>query len=361
MMTRNLMTNLIFKVTTTLAWGGILLAATEIPAQTSSLLALQTIQAGSGDLVQIQFSDQGTGATNYLLQFTPALGTAWTNVSDAVIVDEGGGAFQAVANHPASSHGFYRVLGLGGVAPAVTAGFSLTTLDAEEGTTAVATIVFSQPFFGTVHYTVNGTAHSGDYLSLSGEVTVNGTTATIPISLTDNEAIGQLKYLTLTLNAGPGYELGAASRSTINILENDADWQGSLLADEAALGFVLRIQQSNGVHNASLRSDRLGFFPTNETPASITLNDNFFAATAQNVPLPAEATLFNAPMNLTLSLLAQNGVTNQSVTPTQIEGEATLITQVPDASYLNTTNTGTFRLIKPPVSSSTNEVQLSSQ
>jgi hypothetical protein len=189
-------------------------------------------------------------------------------------------------------------------------------------------------------------------------VQVNGTTATIPITLTDNKLIGQLRYLTLTLEAGAGYQLGAASQNTINIHENDADWQGSFISDDATIGFVLRIQESNGVHMAAVKSDGFGFFPTNERSASISFNANFFSATAQNISIPPAATLLNSEMLLTLSLSAANGVTNQSVTPTQIEGAATLVTAVVGQAHLNTTNRGTFLLIKPPVAPSTNQVQL---
>ena len=85
---------------------------------------------------------------------------------------------------------------------------------------------------------------------------------------------------------------------------------------------------------------------------------DFFSATAQNISIPPTATLLNSEMLLALSLTALNGVTNQSVTPTQIEGAATLVTSVVGQAHLNTTNAGRFLLIKPPVAPSTNQVQL---
>ena len=74
--------------------------------------------------------------------------------------------------------------------------------------------------------------------------------------------------------------------------------------------------------------------------------------------MPATATLLDSEMLLALSLSAANGVTNQSVTTTQIEGAATLVTAVVGQSHLDTTNQGRFLLIKPPVAPSTNQVQL---
>jgi hypothetical protein len=187
---------------------------------------------------------------------------------------------------------------------------------------------------------------------------VNGTTATIPVSLTDNDRIGQLKHLTLRLEGGAGYQLGAGTAATITIEENDADWQGAFITADAALGFVLATQQSNGVYQASLKGGGTGFFPTNEIPADITFTANNFSVTATNVVVDASASLLNAPANLTLILNAMNGVTNQSVSTTQVEGVATLITKYAGLAHLNTTNLGTFLLLKPPVAPSTNEVQL---
>ena len=328
--------------------------------QVSPLLRLTTIQVALGNPVRFTFSDTGSGATNYVVEFAPAVGAgdAWTNVSGALITSLGGGNYQVTTANPQTANGFFRVRGLGGTLGLVTASFSMASINANEGTMVAPTIVFSAPFVGTVRYTIGGTAASGDYVSLSGEVQVNGTTATIPITLTDNKLIGQLRYLTLTLEAGAGYQLGTTSQNTINIHENDADWQGSFISDDATIGFVLRIQESNGVHMASVKSDGFGFFPTNETPASITFNANVFSATAQNISIPATATLLNSQMLLTLSLTAANGVTNQSVTLTQIGGAATLVTAVVGQAHLNTTNQGRFLLIKPPVAPSTNQVQL---
>ena len=338
----------------------LLCAPGTLRAQGSAALQITTIQAAPGSPVQFTFSDSGTGATNYLVEFAPAVGAGgvWSNVTSAVVQSLGGGNFLVLVPDPQSGLGFFRVRGYGGAAGFISASFNSTALQVAEGGVVSPTITFSAPYHGIVRYTVSGTAMSGDYVSLSGEVFVNGTSATIPVTLLDDGSIGPLRYLTLTLQAGPGLQLGATSQNTINILENDADWQGSFISDDATIGFVLRIQESNGVHLAGLKSDGFGFFPTNETPASITFNANFFSATAQNIAIPPTATLLNSELRLTLSLTAANGVTNQSVTPAQIEGAATLVTTVVGQAHLNTTNAGRFLLLKPPVAPSTNQVQL---
>jgi len=342
-----------------LAWAA-LCCPGALHAQGSPALQITTIQAAPGTPVQFTFRDTGTGATNYLVEFAPAVGEGgvWSNVTSAVVQSLGGGNFRVQVTDPQTALGFFRVRGYGGAAGFVSASFNSTALQATEGGVVLPTIHFSAPYHGIVRYTISGTAMSGDYVSLSGQVFVNGTTATIPVTLLDNQNIGQLRYLTLTLEGGPGLQLGAGNSTTINILENDADWQGSLMTDNATVGFVLRIQEANGARAASLRSDGFGFFPTNETPASISFTENFFAAVSGGVPVPASATLLNTAMSLTLAISAQNGLTNQSVSPTLIKGVATLTALVPALPHLSTTNFGTFLLVKPPVKPSTNDVQL---
>jgi hypothetical protein len=325
-------------------------------AQGTPLLQITTIQVAPGNPVRFDFADTGTGATNYVVEFSPVVGGAWSNITAAVITPLGGGAYRVSAPDPFTGNGFFRVRGVGG--PGIVASFASTAFQVTEGGMVSPTLTFSAPLFGLVRYTVSGTAASGDYVSLSGEVFVNGTTATIPVSLLDNKNIGQLRYLTLSLQAGAGYRVGASSQTTITIDENDAEWQGRFTTDAASIGFVLRIQESNGVKMASLKSEGFGLFPTNEITAALLSTANEFAATVNDIPTPAGATLLNEPMSLSLFLSAMNGLTNQSVTAAQVQGVGTLISAVPAKPFLNTTNFGTFLLLKPPVKPSTNQVEL---
>ena len=336
------------------------LAANLALAQSTSLLRIHTIQVAPGAPTQFVFADEGTGATNYTVEFSSAVGagSSWSNIASAVITSLGGGNFRVVAPESPTQSGFYRVRGNGG---AVIADFVTTAFQVTEGGTVAPTITFNAAFFGTIRYTVGGTAGPGDFTPLSGEVVVNGTTAVIPITLVDNFSISELRNLTLRLEAGPGYRLGTSSQTTITIDENDADWQGSFVTGKASLGFVLKIRQSGLQDQATLRSDGFGFFPTNEIPASLTFSENNFHATVANIPMPANATLLNSAMSLIFDLNAPNGQTNQSVSPTLIQGQGTLITTIPGREYLNNTNRGTFVLLKSPVKPSTNEVQLVAQ
>jgi hypothetical protein len=328
--------------------------------QGSPLLQITTLQAAPGQATQFTFNDAGTGATNYLVEFASTLGVGgvWSNVTSAVVQPLGGGNFLVQVPDQQTGLGFFRVRGYGGAAGFISASFNSAALQVTEGGVVSPTITFSAPYHGIVRYTISGTAMSGDYVTLSGEVFVNGTSATIPVTLLDNESIGTLRYLTLTLQAGPGLQLGAGSATTITIEENDADWQGTFVTGGASLAFVLRIQEVNGAKMASLKGTGPGLFPTTEVPAGLLFTGSQFAASVGNLPVAAGATLLNEPMSLSLFLSAMNGITNQVVSAAQVRGTGSLVSAVPGKPFLATTNFGTFVLLKPPVQPSTNQVEL---
>lgn len=329
--------------------------------QISPLLQLTSLEVVPGQPVQFTFTDTGTGSTNYQVEFTRALESGepvWVHLAEAVITPLAGGEYHVVLPDPESATGFFRVRGLGGTVPIVTASFNSTAFEVGEGGMISPEIHFSGPYFGTLRYTISGTADSGDYQSLSGEVTVRGTSVTIPITLEDNQIISQLRHLTLTLEAGPGLQLGSGSETIITITENDAVWEGSFMSGDTLLGFSLFIQQSNGVSMATLQGEPSGFFPTNEIPVSLILTEDVFAATAADVAMAPEATLLGLPMNLTLILDAANGVANQLVSAIQIEGSGTIHSEVPGKPHLSSTSAGTFVLFRPPAAPSTAEIEL---
>lgn len=330
---------------------------TRLPAQG---LQITSIQTAPGAPVQFQFQDAGSGATNYLVEFAPTIGvnSVWSNVTSAVVQSLGGGNFVVQVPDQQSGIGFFRVRGYGGAAGLISASFNSTALQVTEGGVVSPTITFSAPYHGIVRYTISGTAAAGDIVQLTGEIFVNGTSATIPVTALDNQSIGNLRYLTLTLQAGPGLQLGAGSATTITIDENDADWQGTFVTGGASVAFVLQIQEANGARTASLKGTGPGLFPTTEVPAALLFSTSQFAASVEDMPVAASATLLNEPMNLSLFLSAQNGIADQIVSATQVRGTGSLITTVPGRPILTRTNFGTFVLLKPPVKPSTNQVDL---
>ena len=333
-------------------------AVAQLPV--SDLLQFSQINIEPGQQIRLRFSDAGTGVTDFALETTPELGdnAQWTVNTAAVFTPLGGGLYHVVA--PAmESLGAFRIVGYQSGQP-LTANFSSPSISLDEGTgTTSLLLLFSAPFTGTLTYTVSGTASSADFQPLSGSVSVNNaTSARIPIVLTDNTTIGRLKTLLLTINSAPGYGLGGTSQSMISIEDNDAVWSGSLQGTHSEVGIQLEVQRNGASYTGKLLSNGSGLFPAGEYPAQITWTDTSFQATATSIPIDAGSTLFNTPVDLSVQLSATAGQPEQSVSARQIQGVSTLSTSVPGAPHLNTSSTGSFLLVRPPVRPSTNEVDL---
>ncbi len=325
------------------------------PGSGGSLMYLTNAQAVSAEAWRFRLVDAGSGCTNYAVEYLHDLSSTNGWIVATNVTALGGGEFEVDTGPPQPDMGFYRIKGF----RLLTAGLGSTDFTVDEGAGLVGpVIIFNGPYVGTVNFSWTGT-----WGTSNGTVQVNGTTAVIPIPLTENTDLNQLQYLTLRLQAGSGYALGGAQENSVTIEENDAEWQGVLQTQMGALGFVLRINQNNSGLQGALRSDRLGFFPTNAPGlplAELRFTEDTFVAVATNVSLNALAgsPLFSTSHFVQLRLDAANGQTNQSVGPASVEGVATLVSVVPGRPYLDTAVSGTFLLLKPPVIPSTNEVPL---
>jgi hypothetical protein len=342
----------------------VLLFAVNAPflrAESSALLYAETITVTQSGPLEFTFRDEGTGATNYVAEFSDAIGDGafWTQDSTAVFSSLGAGSFRVHVADPVKPNGFYRVVALRPAAGPVVANFAATQFQVTEGGTISVLISFSALYTGQLRYTVSGTASIEDFQPLSGEVFVNNSlTAVIPIVLTENSTLSELKYLSIRLESGPGLEIGSSAETQLSIDENDAEWQGAMSFGTTALGFVLSIEKTANGTNARIRSDPAGIFPREPISSTLVLTESLFAFTATNIPLAAESNLFKTSVALSLQLNAENGVLNQAVSSNSVEGVAILVTQFQGRSYLNRTNQGTFTLYKPPVNPSAQSVEL---
>jgi hypothetical protein len=329
-------------------------------AQSTDLLELETITVGNAGPVTFVFSDHGTGASGYSVRSASSVDepVVWENEAGAVVQALGNGQYQVTVAQ-ASPDRFYSVIGANGDATPIQISFPSTSLEINEGDSASLTVNFSRAYFGTIRYSIGGTTSPADHPGLNGEVQVNGATSVlIPIELADNDAISQLKQLVLTLEAGSGAVVNSSYESTVTIVDNDADWRGTFIDADAAIGFVLRILQSDGPATATLVSDGVGLIPVGEHNATITFSTDVFSSTTSPVGMDTDNTFQNLPATLKLALSAANGQSGQEVNPTRVNGAAALIIEYPGRSHLNRTNNGTFVLFKPPAAPSTNKVQL---
>ena len=337
-----------------------ILLAPGVRGQTSPLLYAETITVTTGGPFEFTFRDDGTGATNYLAEFSAGVGdgATWAEDTGASITSLGDGTFRVYIADPVQPNGFYRIVALRASGPVV-ANFAATEFQVSEGGMVSALINFSEPYTGTLRYTISGTASDGDYLPLTGEVQVNNSmTALIPVTLTDNSDLNELRYLALRLERSPGFQVGTAAETRLMIEENDAEWRGALVLGAATLGFVLQIQETSGDRSASLRSDPAGIFPAAPVDSTILLTENSFESLTTSIPLPPESNSFNTPAALSLHLQASNAAEGQIVSATELGGAATLITRYQGKSYLDRTNHGSFKLFKPPIDPSSQPVEL---
>ncbi len=234
----------------------------------SPLLSLTDAHVASTHTWRFHVADAGTGYTNYAVEYRSNLAptNAWIAATNVARLP--GGVFEVTNGPPQPSLGFYRARGTG--FRLLMAGFDSAGVTAEEGAGPVgAVLVFNGVYTGTV--TCIWTDQQGT--SWTNQVAVNGTTAVIPVPaswLTDDTTLGQLRSLTLQLQAGAGFALGATTQSTVTIEENDADWQGVLQTENGNLEFTLSLVQTNGQLQGQIQSANPGFFPTN-APAQLNL------------------------------------------------------------------------------------------
>ncbi|MCK4565012.1 MAG: hypothetical protein KAU94_10115, partial [Verrucomicrobia bacterium] len=324
------------------------------PVDPSQLLNLES-QTMSGGTWRLQVYDDGTASTNYVMEYRPDLSPTSTWSAAANVVDLGGGEYEVDLGAAQGDAGFYRIKGF----RMLQAGFDSAETSAEEGSGAAGVVVVLNSIFtGTLDYT--WTDETGT--TYAGTVEVDGTTVVIPLPaafLDDDTGIGQLEHLVLVLDGGSGDLQTGDTESRITIEENDAVWQGMIETDSGRLGFTLTMLQTGGTFNGRIQSEGFGFFPTNAL-VQLAFAEDTFTAVATDIPLPVfeddpELGFINY-LDLRLDAANRPGETN--VGPDRIEGEATLVVQVPGQPYLDAAATGPFVLFRPPTAASTNEVPL---
>lgn len=328
-------------------------------AQPTELVALESITVGGSGPVTFVFVDHGTGASGYTVQSAAAVGepVQWQTEAGAALQPLGEGRYQ-VTVPGATPDRFYRVTGANGNPEPIELGFAVTDLEATEGEPLSLTVTFSRSYVGTIRYSIEGSAEPGDYAGLNGEIQVNGTTAIIPVNLTENSAIGELKQLILTLQSGGGALADRDAQGVVTILENDADWRGIFNEEAVSAGLTLRIRKTSGTYSAVLAGDGSGLVPQGEFNTSITLGDDTFAAVSDAVPLDPADTLQQLPANMVITLNAANGMADQIVSDVELRGAATITISYPGRGHLNRTSEGAFALFKSPVAPSTREATL---
>ncbi|MFO1478389.1 MAG: LamG-like jellyroll fold domain-containing protein [Verrucomicrobiota bacterium] len=79
------------------------------PGGVSAWVKLTPPEGASRESFRFQVQGADADTANFTVEFQPALGAAWSTVSDAIIVPQGGGVFQVDAPAPPQGNGYYRV------------------------------------------------------------------------------------------------------------------------------------------------------------------------------------------------------------------------------------------------------------
>ncbi len=275
------------------------LVSTEVNAQVSPLLQLQSVNGHQWRIGGHGIHGCRHGLDNYAVEFFP---DPWPigrldEPRGAVLSGPGWEAAIRRSADTQSGMGFFRVRGLGGTISLVTASFASAYLETSEGGTAIPTIPSTVLSTGSCGIPISGTATSGDYVNLSGEVSSNGgTTATIPMTLTGQRSDRAIEVtLTLRLEAGTGLQRCTGGvETTITIDENDALWQGKFTADNATLGFTFGDQPGRQSAPSLVHGSWEGFsFPPTKCQRALLSATDSFAANARWHPRVGRETLLN--------------------------------------------------------------------
>ncbi len=234
--------------------------------------------------------------------------------------------------------------------------FDSSTSVAIEGDGEVSIpVVFSRHFTGELNFSVTGgTATSGtDYEALSGSVSVDGTSALIPVTIIDDTEMEEGETIILSLESGLDYEFGITPQHMLVINENDALWLGSIESQKIRFSFEMEIIQSDGNAQAVVRSDGVGALPPSPEdgwPVQLQITEDTFQATIGPIPISAGQTLTQAEFDRTFILSAAPGqdpyVFDLART---VAGRSTDTFEPvnPDQSHLRLSVTGIFILLKP--------------
>lgn len=121
-----------------------------------------------------------------------------------------------------------------------TVNFSAPNSTAVEGTSPHwLEIVFDRPFNGVVNYAVDpmGNTTAGTDFTLGGtptamndSITVNGTSASIPLTIIDNAGVSGQRAIIIHLELnGETYFIGGGTSHVVLVEDNDAWWTGALI------------------------------------------------------------------------------------------------------------------------------------
>lgn len=237
--------------------------------------------------------------------------------------------------------------------------FGTPAAAADEGDgTVLVPVFFDAPFQGTLLYTVGGTAGPADRGALSGAVGVNGDAVTIPISLTDDDQIEAVEWVTLSIDVCNNPGRGRVGEFQLTIRDNDGPWEGSFTESGAEVTFRLEILRSSAGVAGTLIGEGTGLVPAGRFPANVTLTPTTFTASVAGIPISAATAGLPSDATLEIQLEADAANAGESVGPTRIEGSGRFVVRPSGQPLLDRTIEGSFVLSRRPTRPDETEVEL---
>lgn len=266
----------------------------------------------------------------------------------------------------------------------VVADFKEGTSEVWEGDGTVEVVVkFSQNFTGRLTYLVGGTAAPGfdyndknyDAKTSSGSVNVDGLSATIPITIIDDDELDEtldevdnkehirVETILLTIyyeeDDDLGYVPGSKTQHIVYIHDNDAIWTGTISNNSAQLHFKMRIiKDAKGV-NSSLLTDGNGIIPSSHDTGvfdgvelsewqatTSTASATSFSATVEDIDVPGTGTVFQKGLKRRFAFDADTAKSGHTVDwKSAIQGAVTEDLYSAENAYLDRQIKGTFVLL----------------
>jgi hypothetical protein len=263
--------------------------------------------------------------------------------------------------------------------------FAESTSSATEGEGVHSVkVVFDKPFHGSLKYQISSISSAtapADFQPLSGLLPVDGLDGSIPVVLVDDLNISESRFLCLQIVTDPTqpYARGGSIRHSLTIRENDSWWTCTLADRYAQRTLRLKILRSGlttqVVLGAGAGLDGLPVLSSESTNAQTSLSEGvvpkgtwpgvvkFDQPTRFQIaspPLPTSTGgLFGLGTGLArvVELVSQPSATGpfsfHSIASTRYVGSYTETLSIPGGSYLGTTNSGTFVLVRDvPIPSS---------
>lgn len=229
---------------------------------------------------------------------------------------------------------------------------ALSSIFTEHSGTVAVGVVFTQPFNGTLHYTVSGdTASEGsDYAASVGTVSVSGEAVEIPVTFLDDSEIEETETLTVRLELDVGYAVQEPVEHTIYINDNDGVWAGVYDAGGGRMGFELILIRSGETFGGTLVGGQSSFLPEGEWAADVTITPDSFRAEINGIPIPAESTALGVSLTRSFVFEAAAGGANVILEwNSVIMGTATesIVPDDPEMQYMARSTEGIFVLSRP--------------